>query len=73
MPLECKPDQNQFLESEYYHFNSGVQKNPCVITVSFLNTWSNEWTEEFFSFREGFDRYGSQKKAGIFVLIMFQN
>ena len=30
-------------------------KFPYIITVNFLNTWSNEWTEDCCYFREGFD------------------
>ena len=43
---------------------------PCIRTAAFLNTSSNEWTEELCPFREGFYWYGRQKKAGIFVLVI---
>ena len=41
-------------------------KFTCTITLSFLSTWSNEWTEDFFPFRDGFDWDGSRKKADFF-------
>ena len=45
---------------------------PCIITVTFLNIFSNEWTKWFFSFREEFDWYGSRNKAEISVLVILQ-
>ena len=47
-------------------------KFTCIRTVTFLKTWSNEWTKKFCFFGEVFDWYGSRKKAGIFVLVIFQ-
>ena len=45
---------------------------PSIRTFTFLNTSSNEWTEEFFSFRERFNWGGSWKKANIFVLVILK-
>ena len=45
----------------------------CIRTVAFLNTWSNDWTQELCSRREGFDWYGIWNKADIFVLVILQN
>ena len=45
-------------------------KFPCIRTGAFPNTWSNELTEEIFSFRDGFYWYESRKKADIFALVI---
>ena len=47
------------------------KKFPCIRTVTLLNTWSNEWTEDLCSFREGFDWYGIQKKIYIFLFLSY--
>ena len=43
----------------------------CIRTVTWFNTRSNEWMDEFCSFREGLDWNGIWKKSDIFVLVIF--
>ena len=45
-------------------------KFPCIITVTFLNTRSNYWTDDFCSFREGFYQDGSRNKANFLILVI---
>ena len=70
MPLDCKTDQSQYLESEKHHLHSGTQKVSFIRTVALLNTWSNELMKKICSFREVFDWYGRQKKDDISVLVI---
>ena len=46
---------------------------PYIGTSTLLNTWINEWAEDFCSFREGLDWYGILKKADIFFLSYCKN
>ena len=41
-------------------------KFPWIITVTFLNTWSDDWIEDLFSIREVFCWYGIWNRTGIF-------
>ena len=52
-------------------FTVQFNKFSCIETFIFLDTWSNDVSEELFYIREGFYCYGSQKKVNIFVLIIF--
>ena len=45
-------------------------KFPWIRTVNFLNTRSNEWMQDFCSFREGFYWDGSWEKANILIPII---
>ena len=47
------------------------KKIPCIITVTFLDTWINEIIEDLCSIREWLDQYGIRKKVKSFVLITF--
>ena len=43
----------------------------CIRTVTLLNTWSNDITEDLCTIREVFNWYGIQDKAKIFILVIF--
>ena len=46
---------------------------PCIITVTLLNTWSNEWTEDLCSIREISYRYGIWKRVEILFFSYYKN
>ena len=47
-------------------------KFPWIITVVFLNTWSNDWTEDRCSIGKLFGQYGIRNKSETFFLLYFK-
>ena len=48
-------------------FTVACNKFPCIRTVTFLNTRSNEWAEAFCFIREGFDWDRIRKNSDMFL------
>ena len=52
-------------------YKVAFNKFPCIWTVTLFNNRINEWTEEIFSFREGFDWGGIWKKRIKFLFLSY--